>query len=153
MKPHDPTSTPASSGRHPEAVRGERLRISETENNRSFDGDGSTAHFAVDAPCVKPQGYTAEMLTIMLSDCRLAVGKRESELSELEPTRAMLTEELRRLRCLEADILVLIAMVSPDLRAELDASSPKDATRRASTTSVWSLLNARAKARSNGDLD
>lgn len=29
MKPHDPTSTPASSGRHPEAVRGIRIKAVE----------------------------------------------------------------------------------------------------------------------------
>lgn len=153
MKPHNPTRTPAATACQPDVVRGARLRIPETENERPFDEDASTSHFAVDTPQVKSRGYTEEMLKIMLSDCRRSVEKRKAELAEIEPTRAMLTEELRRLRLLEEDILGLINVASPDLRSELDASSSKRAAHRVSSTSVWALLAARADARRNGNLD
>lgn len=156
MKSHDPTRTPAATACQPDSVRGERLRIPEIEEERPFDANASTSHYAADGLRAGPRAYTAEMLKLMLSDCRRSIARRKAELAEIEPARMMLTEEIERTQVLEQGILDLIASVDPDLRSELDAgpeTKGDEHWRSPSGTSVWSLLDARVRARRAGYLD
>lgn len=156
MKTHNATRMPSAPACHPDVVRDGRLRIPEIEAVRPFDEDASTSHYAADKLSAGPRAYTAEMLRLMLSDCCCSIARRKAELAEIEPARVMLTEEIERMQALEQGILDLIASVSPELRSELDLNPDTKSDGRwesSSRTSVWSLIDARVRARRSGKLD
>ncbi|GCD53001.1 hypothetical protein [Acetobacter pasteurianus] len=146
---HNDEATNHGTHSHADGVRSEKLGIPEIEA-KQFDQDTFASGLAVNEPLEDGPSFTAEMLKIMLADCRSDLEKTEAELRQIEPVRAFLVEKERRLHILEEGILALMRHCRPDLAIKYAGKTAAGLGRkthdRAAQASVGCLLMARNRA-------
>ncbi|MFT8723353.1 MAG: hypothetical protein ABF759_12395 [Acetobacter malorum] len=130
-------------------VQVKKLGIPEIEAQR-FDQDTSASGLAVNCPHEDGRSFTAEMLKIMLADCRSDLEKTQAELRQIEPVKALLAEKVNRLQILDEGIMDLIRHCCPKLVAEYASKTAADLGREtrecAAKASLQCLLLARSRA-------
>lgn len=146
---HENNHAAGACPRHLNGVRAEKLGIPEIEAKR-FDPDTFASGLAVNCPREDSRSFTAEMLKIMLADCRSDLEKTQAELRQIEPVRALLAEKERRLQILDAGIMDLMRHCYPTLAVEYASKTATDLGGKtrdfAAKASVQCLLLARSRA-------